>query len=125
MSYDRTELKKILNFDEQAEVSDTDLDTAVSACATFYGDNWAGFPGGVQEALINIMLSVGEAAMASSDFTSFVTNINEGKYFKAGNKLMNTSWATQSVWNTGRARRCAYRLRMNQPRWVNPNSTWG
>lgn len=125
MSYDRTNVIKFLNFDEGTTVSDADVDTAINACTTLYGSNWAGFPDDVQEVLINIMFNVGQSAMSGADFTSFVTNINEDNYSKAGDKLMNTAWAKQSVANTGRARRCTFRLKVNRRRWVNPNSTWG
>ena len=66
------------------ECFNRDLDVAVSECTALYGvDVWEGFPGEVQEILVNMMFNLGRPRL--------------GKFKKFNAALENGDWATAGI----------------------------
>lgn len=66
------------------ECFNSDLDVAVSECVALYGvDIWEGFPGEVQEILVNMMFNLGRPRL--------------GKFKKFNAALENGDWATAGI----------------------------
>ena len=66
------------------ECFNRDLDVAVSECVALYGaDIWEGFPGEVQEILVNMMFNLGRPRL--------------GKFKKFNAALENGDWATAGI----------------------------
>ena len=70
-----------------------DLDTAISECVVLYGDEWKGFPGEVQEVLVNILFNLGRPRL--SKFKNFNAKIIEGDYVGAAPEGLDSIWAKQ------------------------------
>ena len=66
------------------ECFNRDLDVAVSECTALYGvDVWEGFPGEVQEILVNMMFNLGRPRL--------------GKFKKFNAALENADWTTAGI----------------------------
>lgn len=70
-----------------------DLDTAISECVVLYGDDWKGFPGEVQEVLVNMLFNLGRPRL--SKFKNFNAKIIEGDYVGAAPEGLDSIWAKQ------------------------------
>jgi lysozyme len=70
-----------------------DLDTAISECVVLYGDEWKGFPGEVQEVLVNMLFNLGRPRL--SKFKNFNAKIIEGDYVGAAPEGLDSIWAKQ------------------------------
>ena len=70
-----------------------DLDTAISECVVLYGDEWKGFPGEVQEVLVNMLFNLGRPRL--SKFKNFNAKIIEGDYVGAATEGLDSLWARQ------------------------------
>ena len=70
-----------------------DLDTAISECVVLYGDEWKGFPGEVQEVLVNMLFNLGRPRL--SKLKNFNAKIIEGDYVGAAPEGLDSIWAKQ------------------------------
>jgi lysozyme len=75
------------------ECFERDLDTAISECVVLYGDDWKGFPGEVQEVLVNMLFNLGRPRL--SKFKNFNAKIIEGDYVGAAPEGLDSLWAKQ------------------------------
>jgi len=75
------------------ECFERDLDTAISECVVLYGDAWEGFPGEVQEVLVNMLFNLGRPRL--SKFKNFNTKLTEGDYAGAAPEGLDSLWARQ------------------------------
>ena len=75
------------------ECFERDLDTAISECVVLYGDEWKGFPGEVQEVLVNMLFNLGRPRL--SKFKNFNAKIIEGDYVGAAPEGLDSIWAKQ------------------------------
>ena len=75
------------------ECFERDLDTAISECVVLYGDDWKGFPGEVQEVLVNMLFNLGRPRL--SKFKNFNAKIIEGDYVGAAPEGLDSIWAKQ------------------------------
>jgi lysozyme len=75
------------------ECFERDLDTAISECVVLYGDDWKGFPGEVQEVLVNMLFNLGRPRL--SKFKNFNAKIIEGDYVGAAPEGLDSLWARQ------------------------------
>ena len=73
------------------ECFEKDLDTAISECAVLYGDAWEGFPGEVQEVLVNMLFNLGRPRL--SKFKNFNKNILEHNWAGAAPEGLDSLWA--------------------------------
>ena len=72
----------------------SDLAVAMSECATLYGvDIWEGFPGEVQEILVNMMFNLGRPRLGQ--FRKMKTCLLIGDWKGAAAEGRNSKWATQ------------------------------
>ena len=75
------------------ECFEKDLDTAISECVVLYGDSWEGFPGEVQEVLVNMLFNLGRPRL--SKFKNFNTKLAEGDYAGAAPEGRDSIWYRQ------------------------------
>ncbi len=83
-----------------------DLDLAVDECMALYGfDIWCGFPGEVQEILVNMMFNMGRTRL--SKFKKMNANLVSGNWSEAALEGRDSRWHKQV---TNRAERLMVRL---------------
>ena len=87
------------------EVFEKDLDISISECEILYGDCWEGFPGEVQEILVNMMFNMGRTRL--SKFKNFNSALEEGDWERAGVEGRDSLWYRQV---TNRAERLMTRM---------------
>lgn len=75
------------------ECFERDLDTAIDECVILYGDAWEGFPGEVQEVLVNMLFNLGRPRL--SKFKNFNAQLIEGNYAAAAPEGLDSLWARQ------------------------------
>lgn len=75
------------------ECFEKDLDIAISECEVLYGDAWVGFPGEVQEVLVNMLFNLGRPRL--SKFKNFNARLLEGKWAEAAPEGLDSLWARQ------------------------------
>lgn len=75
------------------ECFEKDLDIAISECEVLYGDAWIGFPGEVQEVLVNMLFNLGRPRL--SKFKNFNAKLMEGKWAEAAPEGLDSLWARQ------------------------------
>lgn len=75
------------------ECFEKDLDTAISECAVLYGEAWIGFPGEVQEVLVNMLFNLGRPRL--SKFKNFNAKLMEGKWAEAAPEGRDSVWYRQ------------------------------
>lgn len=75
------------------ECFEKDLDIAISECVVLYGEAWEGFPGEVQEVLVNMLFNLGRPRL--SKFKNFNAKILEGDYAGAAPEGLDSLWARQ------------------------------
>lgn len=75
------------------ECFEKDLDIAISECEVLYGDAWEGFPGEVQEVLVNMLFNLGRPRL--SKFKNFNAKLIEGDYAGAAPEGLDSLWARQ------------------------------
>jgi lysozyme len=75
------------------ECFERDLNIAIDECVTLYGDDWEGFPGEVQEVLVNMLFNLGRPRL--SKFKNFNAKLIEGDYAGAAPEGLDSLWARQ------------------------------
>ena len=76
------------------ECFDRDLDVAVSECVALYGaDIWEGFPGEVQEVLVNMLFNVGRPRL--SKFKKMNAHLEAGDWGHAAIEGRDSLWYNQ------------------------------
>lgn len=75
------------------ECFEKDLDTAISECVVLYGEAWEGFPGAVQEVLVNMLFNLGRPRLTK--FKNFNKNILEGNWSGAAPEGRDSIWFRQ------------------------------
>jgi len=75
------------------ECFERDLDTAIDECVTLYGDDWEGFPGEVQEVLVNMLFNLGRPRL--SKFNNFNTKLREHDWKGAAPEGRDSIWYRQ------------------------------
>ena len=76
------------------ECFNSDLDVAVSECVALYGaDIWCGFPGEVQEILVNMMFNLGRPRL--SKFKKMHANLETGDWAQAAIEGRASLWHRQ------------------------------
>ena len=75
------------------ECFEKDLDIAESECVVLYGDAWEGFPGEVQEVLVNMLFNLGRPRLTK--FKNFNAKLLEGDYAGAAPEGLDSLWARQ------------------------------
>ena len=75
------------------ECFEKDLETAVSECVVLYGEAWEGFPGEVQEVLVNMLFNLGRPRL--SKFNNFNKKLREGDYAGAAPEGRDSIWYRQ------------------------------
>jgi lysozyme len=75
------------------ECFDKDLDIAISECVVLYGDAWEGFPGEVQEILVNMLFNLGRPRL--SKFKNFNAKLLEGDWTGAAPEGRDSIWYRQ------------------------------
>lgn len=88
------------------ECFESDLDLAISECVALYGaDVWCGFPGEVQEILVNMMFNMGRTRL--SKFKKMNANLESGDWASAAVEGRDSRWHKQV---TNRAERLMERM---------------
>ena len=88
------------------ECFERDLDLAISECVALYGpDVWEGFPGEVQEILVNMMFNMGRTRL--SKFRKMNAHLECGEWSSAAVEGRDSLWYRQV---TNRAERLMSRL---------------
>lgn len=75
------------------ECFEKDLDIAIRECEILYGEAWIGFPGEVQEVLVNMLFNLGRPRL--SKFKNFNAKLMEGKWAEAAPEGLDSLWARQ------------------------------
>ena len=75
------------------ECFEKDLDTAIAECVILYEGAWEGFPGEVQEVLVNMLFNLGRPRL--SKFKNFNAKLIEGDYAGAAPEGLDSLWARQ------------------------------
>ena len=76
------------------ECFNSDLDVALSECVNLYGsDIWCGFPGEVQEILVNMMFNLGRPRLGK--FKKFNAALEVGDWATAGVEGRDSLWHRQ------------------------------
>lgn len=75
------------------ECFEKDLDTAITECVILYEGAWEGFPGEVQEVLVNMLFNLGRPRL--SKFKNFNAKLIEGDYAGAAPEGLDSLWARQ------------------------------
>lgn len=77
-----------------AEAFDKDLDTAISECVALYGpDVWEGYPGEVQEILVNMMFNMGRGRLGK--FKKMNAHLECGEWSSAAVEGRDSLWYRQ------------------------------
>lgn len=80
--------------DRVREVFEKDLDTAISECVALYGpDVWEGYPGEVQEILVNMMFNMGRGRL--SKFKKMNAHLQCGEWPSAAVEGRDSLWYRQ------------------------------
>lgn len=80
--------------DRVREVFEKDLDTAISECVALYGpDVWEGYPGEVQEILVNMMFNMGRGRL--SKFKKMNAHLQCGEWSSAAVEGRDSLWYRQ------------------------------
>lgn len=88
------------------ECFESDLDLAISECVALYGpDIWEGFPGEVQEILVNMMFNMGRTRL--SKFRKMNAALEVGDWTEAAIEGRDSLWYNQV---TNRAERLMSRM---------------
>ena len=88
------------------ECFESDLDLAISECVALYGaDVWCGFPGEIQEILVNMMFNMGRTRL--SKFKKMNANLESGDWASAAVEGRDSRWHKQV---TNRAERLMERM---------------
>jgi len=88
------------------ELFEQDLDLAISECVALYGvDIWEGYPGEVQEILVNMMFNMGRTRL--SKFRKMNAHLECGEWSSAAVEGRDSLWYRQV---TNRAERLMSRL---------------
>lgn len=72
---------------------DKDLETAISECEALYGDEWEGFPGEVQEILVNMMFNMGRTRLGK--FKNFWAAMSAEDWNRAADEMIDSRWYRQ------------------------------
>jgi len=76
------------------ECFESDLDVAVSECVALYGpDVWEGFPGEVQEILVNMMFNLGRPRLGK--FKNMNAHLVDGEWSQAAIEGRDSRWHKQ------------------------------
>lgn len=75
------------------ECFDKDLQTAIDECCVLYQEAWEGFPGEVQEVLVNMLFNLGRPRL--SKFKNFNTKLIAGEYAEAAPEGRDSIWYRQ------------------------------
>lgn len=75
------------------EVFEKDLDISISECQVLYGDAWEGFPGEVQEILVNMLFNLGRPRL--SKFKNFNKHILNHDWKAAAPEGRDSLWYRQ------------------------------
>lgn len=75
------------------ECFERDLNTAIDECVTLYGDAWEGFPGEVQEVLVNMLFNLGRPRL--SKFKNFNAKLAEHDWAGAAPEGRDSIWYRQ------------------------------
>lgn len=75
------------------ECFERDLDTSINECVTLYGEAWEGFPGEVQEILVNMLFNLGRPRL--SKFKNFNAKILEHDWKGAAPEGRDSIWYRQ------------------------------
>lgn len=87
------------------EVFNKDLDTMITECVVLFGDDFAEFPGEVQEIVANMMFNMGRPRL--SKFKNFCAALHDRDWKRAGVEGRDSIWYRQV---TNRAERLMKRL---------------
>jgi lysozyme len=87
------------------EVFNKDLDTMITECVVLFGDDFAEFPGEVQEIVANMMFNMGRPRL--SKFKNFCAALHERDWKRAAVEGRDSIWYRQV---TNRAERLMSRL---------------
>jgi len=88
------EVGEPVSVERVVECFNRDLDVAVSECTTLYGvDVWEGFPGEVQEILVNMMFNLGRPRLGK--FKKFNAALEVGDWATAGVEGRDSLWYRQ------------------------------
>ena len=91
--YDQDVGTRVPNF-RVLEVFNSDLDVAISECVALYGcDIWEGFPGEVQEILVNMMFNLGRPRL--SKFRKMNAHLECGEWPSAAVEGRDSLWYRQ------------------------------
>lgn len=74
------------------ECFDNDIETAISECEILW-ENFADFPGEVQEILVNMMFNMGRPRL--SGFKNFRAALDEGDWNRAADEMVDSRWYRQ------------------------------
>lgn len=75
------------------ECFEKDLQTAIDECIVLYKEAWEGFPGEVQEILVNMLFNLGRPRL--SKFKNFNAKLVAGKYAEAAPEGRDSIWYRQ------------------------------
>ena len=76
------------------ECFESDLDVAISECVALYGaDVWEGFPGEVQEILVNMLFNLGRPRL--SKFKRMNAHLKDGEWSAAAIEGRDSRWYNQ------------------------------
>jgi len=102
----RYDVGEPVSVERARECFESDLDLAVSECVALYGaDVWCGFPGEVQEILVNMMFNMGRTRL--SKFMKMNIALSIGDWKMAAVEGRDSRWHKQV---TNRAERLMERL---------------
>ena len=87
------------------ECFEKDLDTAISECVALYGEGFTGWPGEVQEIVVNMMFNMGRTRL--SGFKNFRKGLEANDWKEAAKEGRDSKWYRQV---TNRAERLMSRL---------------
>ena len=75
------------------ECFEKDLQIAIDECAVLYKEAWEGFPGEVQEILVNMLFNLGRPRL--SKFKTFNAKLVAGEYAEAAPEGRDSIWYRQ------------------------------
>ena len=103
----RYDVGEPVSVERARECFESDLDLAVSECVALYGaDIWCGFPGEVQEILVNMMFNMGRPRL--SKFKGMKRGVDARDWNAAADEMVDSKWYRQV---TKRADRLVERMR--------------
>ena len=97
--------KKLERQWKKKECFEKDLDTAISECVALYGEGFTGWPGEVQEIVVNMMFNMGRTRL--SGFKNFRKGLEANDWKEAAKEGRDSKWYRQV---TNRAERLMSRL---------------